>query len=64
MATTTVTTAGSVERQRRVDDAIHSGEMEGMNVAPATRADAGDYVAGRITSDELVDRARARYGLV
>lgn len=53
----------SAERQRRVDSAIHSGEMEGMRVAPATRADAGDYVAGRITSDELVERARSRYGL-
>ena len=61
MATSTITAA---ERQRRVDDAIHSGEMEGMHVDPATRADAGDYVAGRITSDELVERARARYGLV
>jgi ethanolamine ammonia-lyase small subunit len=28
-----------------------------------TRADADDYVAGRIDSDELVERARARYGL-
>lgn len=64
MTTSTITAAESVERQRRVDDAIHSGEMEGMHVAPATRADAGDYVAGRITSDELVERARARYGLV
>lgn len=60
MATSTITTA---DRQRRVSDAIHSGEMEGMHVTSATRADAGDYVAERITSAELVERARARYGL-
>ncbi|WP_269144729.1 hypothetical protein [Propionibacterium freudenreichii] len=29
----------------------------------AGRQDAAEYVAGRIDSDELVARARARYGL-
>ncbi|MGL5866246.1 MAG: antitoxin VbhA family protein [Dermatophilaceae bacterium] len=52
------------ERKRRVDEAAHSGEMEGLHVTQAGRADAGKYVAGRIDSDELVARARARYGLV
>lgn len=50
-------------RQRLVTEAIHSGEMEGLRVTAAGRADAGEYVAGRISSDELVARARARYGL-
>ena len=51
------------ERARRVAEAIHSGEMEGMRVGPETRADAAEYVEGRIDSDELVVRTRARYGL-
>ena len=51
------------ERQRRVEDAIHSNEMEGLHVNADTLTDADDYVAGRIDSDELVARARARYGL-
>lgn len=51
------------ERERRVKEAIHSGEMEGLQVSEATRADAQEYVAGQIDSDELVARARARYGL-
>ncbi|WP_256386021.1 hypothetical protein [Leucobacter sp. wl10] len=46
-----------------VEDAMHSGEMEGLHVDVDTRADADDYVAGRIDSHELVARARARYGL-
>lgn len=50
-------------RERRVLAAIHSGEMEGLTVTPGTQHDAQDYVAGAITSDELVARARARYGL-
>jgi hypothetical protein len=50
-------------RQRAVEDAIHSGEMEGLTVDPATRADADEYAAGRIDSDEFVARTRARYGL-
>lgn len=51
------------ERERRVSEAIHSGEMEGMHVSPDGQSDAGEYIAGRINSDELVARARARYGL-
>jgi hypothetical protein len=51
------------ERQRRVEDAIHGNEMEGLHVNADTLADADEYVAGRIDSDELVARARARYGL-
>lgn len=50
-------------RECQVAEAIHSGEMEGLHVSAAGRADAGEYVAGRIDSDELVARARARYGL-
>lgn len=51
------------ERARRVSEAIHSGEMEGLQVSPDGQADAAEYIAGRISSDELVARARARYGL-
>lgn len=50
-------------RSRRVEDTIHSAEIEGLEVTPETRADADSYVAGTIDSDELVDRVRARYGL-
>ena len=64
MATQTLTTAERGERERRVEELIHSGEMEGLHVDPQTRADADEYVAGRIDSHELVERARARYGLV
>ncbi|MBT1620566.1 hypothetical protein N8D74_17730 (plasmid) [Curtobacterium flaccumfaciens] len=51
------------ERRRRVEIAVHSGEMEGLTVTPESRADAEDYVAGSISSSELVRRVRARYGL-
>jgi|AntRauMFilla1563_2_1112583.scaffolds.fasta_scaffold55867_1 hypothetical protein len=50
-------------RIRAVEDAIHSGVMEGLEVDFETRADADEYVAGRITSGGLVARTRARYGL-
>jgi len=46
-----------------VEDAIHNNEMEGLHVNADTLADADEYVAGRIDSDEFVARARARYGL-
>jgi len=55
----------STEAQRRfaLEQAEHSGEMEGLHIDPATRADAEEWVAGRIDVDELVARGRARYGL-
>ncbi|MFZ2964437.1 MAG: hypothetical protein WA006_07125 [Rhodoglobus sp.] len=59
----TATTSAETLRKRVVEEALHSGEMEGLHVDPATQADAAEYVAGRIDSDELVARARARYGL-
>jgi hypothetical protein len=37
--------------------------MDGLHVTPAGQMDAQEYIAGRIDSDELVARARARYGL-
>lgn len=51
------------ERRRRVAEAIHSGEMEGVLVSDAGKADAEEYIAGLIDSNELVVRTRARYGL-
>ena len=37
--------------------------MEGLHIDPVTRADAEEWVAGRIDVDELVARGLARYGL-
>lgn len=50
-------------RRRHVEDALHSGEMEGLHVGPETRADAQDYIDGLIDAPELVARTRIRYGL-
>jgi Antitoxin VbhA len=63
MAAEAISPEEHAERAHRVDEAIHGGEMEGLHVTEATRADADEYVAGRIGSDELVERARTRYGL-
>ena len=58
--TTNITRA---KRERLVAEAEHSGEMEGLRVIDAGKADAAGYIAGEFTSAELVDRARRRYGL-
>ena len=64
MATESATiTTTAAERERYVAEAIHSNEMEGLSVSEGGRRDAQEYIAGRIDSDELVARARARYGL-
>lgn len=54
---------GTEARAEFVEAAIHNGEIDGLTVSDATRADADSYIAGRIDSNELVDRVRARYGL-
>lgn len=65
MSNTIQTKSASAERARRIalEQAEHSGEMEGLHVDPATQADAAEYVAGRIDSEDLVARTRSRYGL-
>lgn len=65
MSNTVQTTTTPAERGRRtaLEQAEHSGEMEGLHITPATRADGEAYAAGRIDIDELVARGRARYSL-
>lgn len=55
-------TAGEAERAVVVEEAVHSVEMEGLDVTPETAADAADYVSGRISVAELVERVRVRHG--
>lgn len=59
----TIAESERAERERAVAASIHSGEMEGLPVTEAARADSAEYVAGKIDPDELVARTRARYGL-
>lgn len=51
------------DRAHRVAEAIHNSEMEGLHVSEATKADAGQYVAGNIDLTELEERVRSRYGI-
>jgi hypothetical protein len=56
--------ATHAERRRFVEDAVHSGEMEGLPVTSAFDADAAAYVNGSITLEEFSDRVRARLARV
>ncbi|ROQ56072.1 hypothetical protein EDF36_3121 [Rathayibacter sp. PhB152] len=59
-----VAAAPSGVRRERIETAVHSAAMEGLAVTEEWREDAADYVAGEIDESELVERTRARYGLV
>ncbi|RQN01996.1 hypothetical protein EHW97_14905 [Aeromicrobium camelliae] len=50
-------------RQRAVDDARRSSELEGSRSTDATRADQDAYVRGEIDINQLGKRVRSRYGL-
>lgn len=50
------------DRRRRVEQADHSGRMEGQVLSDETRQTAKDYVRGAIDSTELVNQIRGRYG--
>lgn len=58
-----ITDAEIARRRSVLEQAEHSGEMEGQPITAETRADGEDYVSGRIDVDELVARTRTRYGL-
>ena len=49
-------------RKDLVEESIHSVELEGGRVTEELRADARDYVDGRIDAAGLVALTRARYG--
>jgi PleD family two-component response regulator len=50
-------------RLRAVQDAVYSGEMEGLTVSAAFEADAADYASGAIDIAEFGQRVRARIGV-
>jgi hypothetical protein len=53
-------TAARASRERAVEDAIHSGEMEGLSVSAEFETDAAAYASGAIDIDEFGRRVRAR----
>lgn len=59
----TITAAEIARRRTVLEQAEHSGEMEGLHITAAARADGEDYAAGRIDIDEFVALGRARNGL-
>ena len=50
-----------MDRKRAMDEAVHSGEMEGAYVSAEFREDADEYVAGEITIEELMRRTKRRW---
>lgn len=57
---TGVSTGECARRRVAVDEARHSTEMEGGRVSEPAQADLARYVAGELTSDELIERAHQR----
>lgn len=50
-----------MDRKSIMEDAIHSGEMEGAYVSAEFREDADEYVQGEISIDELMMRTKRRW---
>ena len=49
-----------MDRKRAVEEAIHSGEMEGAYVSDEFRDDANEFVRGNMTIEQLMQRAWRR----
>ncbi len=60
---TTITKAEQAERAEAIRQIRHSTEMEGGQSSDAARADQDAYVRGELAVEELVKRAKARYGI-
>ena len=50
-----------MDRKRLMEEAIHSGEMEGAYVSEEFRKDADEYVKGDISIEDLMRRTRRRW---
>ena len=50
-----------MDRKRIMEEAIHSGEMEGAYVSAEFREDADEYVCGDISIEELMRRTKRRW---
>lgn len=50
-----------MDRKRIMEEAIHSGEMEGAYVSAEFREDADEYVRGDISIEELMKRTKRRW---
>ncbi|MCM0621846.1 hypothetical protein [Nocardioides bruguierae] len=51
------------DRRAAVSAAVVSGQLEGMDPTASFTADSEEFIAGEITADDLVLRARHRWGL-
>ncbi|MDR0950852.1 MAG: hypothetical protein LBM13_04410 [Candidatus Ancillula sp.] len=51
------------DRKSILESAFHSSEMEGLRVTDELRKESDDYIAGKVTSTELIAKAKARYGI-
>lgn len=53
------------EEQRKsiVEASFHSSEMEGLPVTDEVKKLSEEYIAGKATSAELIQRAKARYAI-
>lgn len=50
-----------MNRARVMEEAIHSGEMEGAYVSAEFRRDADEYVQGNISIEDLMKRTKRRW---
>lgn len=50
-----------MDRTRVMEEAIHSGEMEGAYVSAEFRRDADEYVQGEISIEDLMKRTKHRW---
>lgn len=50
-----------MDRKRIMEEAIHSGEMEGAYVSAEFRSDAEQYTAGDFSLEELISRTKRRW---
>ena len=52
-----------VQRQLAVESALASARLDGAEPSEQAKKDMASYIAGDLDTDELIARARGRYGL-
>jgi hypothetical protein len=51
------------DREKAVKNSVANERLEGLKISAETERLNGEYIAGKLTADQMADKVFARYGI-